>query len=149
MPGIRPHLAAAVVCEKVLQEKDEVLTVVRLIDTLWVSVPKNLPADANPAIQVTVLLSFRKATSGTQPEKHQVSVRLNPPSEPPVEPKKETMDLLFPEGEPSSANVILNVSVPIREFGLFCLDVFVDDELATRVPFRLQERPAESPRMIH
>jgi hypothetical protein len=146
MPTVRPYLSAAFVCEKVLQEKDEVVSAIRIVDTLFVSLPKNLPADANPAIPVTVLLGFKKATPGTQPEKHRVTLRLNTPSST-LEP--QTADLVFPEGEPAGANLIVNLTVPVKEFGLFGLDVLVDDELVTRVPFRLQERPAQLPPMMH
>ena len=34
----------------VLQEKDEVVTAVRIVDTLYVSIPANVPANTKPVI---------------------------------------------------------------------------------------------------
>lgn len=75
----KPYLSAAFFCEKVLQEKDNVLSAVRTADTFYVSVPKDLPANTKPSIQATLLLSFKKALGGGA-EKHQARIRFYTPS---------------------------------------------------------------------
>ncbi len=147
MADNRPHLAAAFVCERVLQEKDEVLSAIRIVDTLWVSrPPEDLPVETTPAIQVTILLSFKKTGPGPA-ERHELTLQLIPPSGPAAQ--KQTAPLLFPESDIGGANLIANMMVPIKQLGLFWLDVSLDGEPVTRVPFRVLEKPQESAKMIH
>lgn len=143
----KPYLAAAFLCERVLLEKDEVLTAVRIVDTFHVSVPKNLPADAKPAIQITVLLGFKKAI-GDQPEKHQAALRVQAPSGE-ISERPPTLDFYFKAEEVTGANLILTLNLPVREFGTYRIDVLVDDDHVTTIPFRLLERPEETPAVIH
>jgi len=144
----KPYLAAAFLCERVLQEKDDVLSVVRIVDTLYVSVPENLPPNENAAIQITLLLSFKKASPGIEVEKHQAVLRIHPPSGEPKDPIGTT-DFFFKQDELAGSNLIINMGLGIKEFGLFSLDVFVDGELMTRIPFRLLEKQEEPPKTIH
>jgi len=144
----RPFLAAAFLCEKVLIEKDEVPTAVRIIDTIYVSIPANLPAGAKPVIQLTVFVSFKKASPGVEPERHQAALRLRSPSgreHPPL----PANDFFFKAAELAGANLIVNMSLAVEEFGLFWLDISVDDQLMTQVPFRLLEKSANPPETIH
>jgi hypothetical protein len=136
----KPLLSAAFLCEKVLQEKDDVLSAMRIVDTFTVSIPPDLPSGTKPAIQLTGLLSFKRASSGDRPEKHQATLRVRSPSGRQILlPQK--IDLFFKAEECAGANAILNIGLSIEEFGLFWIDVFVDDEPTTQIPFRLLEAP--------
>jgi hypothetical protein len=138
----KPRLAAAILCERVLLEKDEVLSVIRLIDTFYVHVPKELPEGANPIIQLTTLLSFKR---GDEPDDstHQVKLKIQAPSGP-VKDLPVMVDFFFKPGEIASANLILNIGLGIKEFGRFRLDVFVDDEgPIAQIPFMLLEQPEQ------
>lgn len=59
----------------------------------------------------------------------------------PISPsKKELPSLEIPilfEGEERGVNIILPVVMQIQEAGLYWFDVFVDDQLFTRVPLRV------------
>jgi hypothetical protein len=143
----KPYLAAAFLCEKVLNEKDDVLTAVRIVDTFHVSIPPNLPQDTKPAIQMMGLLSFKKASSGTDAEKHEVRLKLCSPSG--KAQALPTHEFHFKPEELSGYNMILTFNLGVAEFGLFWLEVSVDgDEVSTRMPFRLLQ--AVSPQVtIH
>lgn len=143
----KPYLSAAFLCERVLLEKDEVLTAVRIVDTFYVSVPKNLPPDAKPTIQLTVLLSFKKVI-GDQLEKHQATLHMYGPSGEMSEPPP-SLDFYFKADEVSGSNLILNLGLPVKEFGTHRIDVLVDGDHVTTIPFRLLERPEEKPAVIH
>jgi len=143
----RPYLSAAFLCEKVLQEKDEVLTAVRIVDTFYVSIPKNVPADAAPAIQITALLAFKKATPGTGGEKHQALLRLRSPSGQVRE--LTTFDVIFKPEELSGWNAVINMGFGVKEFGQFFLDVLIDGEFTTCIRFRLLEKQEPTPTTIH
>jgi hypothetical protein len=135
----KPRLAAAILCERVLLEKDDVLSAIRLIDTFYVHVPKELPEGANPIVQLTALLSFKR---GAKPDTstHQAKLKIQGPSgrlrELPV-----MMEFFFKPGEIASANLVLNIGLGIKEFGRFRLDVFVDGEgPIAEIPFMLLEQ---------
>ncbi|SRR6266851_4893731 len=134
-------VAAALVCEKVLQEKDDVPSIIRIVDTFTVTVPPDLPADAKSGIQITGFLAFKKASLSTEPEKHHVAIRVRSPSG--KEGPLQRVDLLLKAEPFAGTNVTLNMSHPIGEFGLFWIDVFLDDEEEpiTQIPFRLLEAP--------
>ena len=142
----KPFLAAAFLCEKILQEKDDVLTATRIVDTFSVSIPANLPTSTKPAIAVSGLLSFKKASPGVEAERHQVELRMHLPSGKEQPPAK--MDLVFKPGEFGGANLILNLQIPAEEFGTYRLAVFLDGEPVTQIPFRLLEKPANPPETI-
>jgi hypothetical protein len=143
----RPLLAAAFLCEKVLLEKDEVVSAIRIVDTLFVSIPSNLPTDPKPVIQVTALVCFKKASPGVEAEKHQAGLRLHLPSG--KEQPPSTMDFTFKPDEVAGANLIVNMSLPAQEFGKYWLDVAVDGEPMTRIPFRLLEKVETPKPTIH
>ena len=140
----KPYLAAAFLCEMVLEQKDDVLSAIRIIDTFYVTIPPNLPPDTKPAIAITGLLSFKKASPGSEAEKHEVRVKLRSPSGKVV--PALTREFNFKPGELSGFNMILNMNLGVEEYGLFWMEISVDDdEPLTRLPFRLLEavsRPA-------
>ncbi len=146
----KPYLAAAFLCEKVLREKDEVLSVVRIVDTYFVTLPRNLSEDAVPVIQITALLAFKSASQPIgEPEKHQVVVQLHYPSGQ-MHQKPATLDVFFKQDDSvAGANVVVVMNVGVKEFGRLWLDVIVDGELMTRIPFRVLLKQEEKPTMIH
>lgn len=145
----KPLLAAAFLCEKVLFEKDEVITAVRIVDTFYVSLPKDLPAGAKPTIQVTVLLAFKKAV-GDEAEKHQATLVVQAPSgKLPRQPPP--LDFYFKADEVAGANLIVNIGLPLNEFGIFEIEVLMDGSWVTTIPFRVLERTQaeQKPTVIH
>lgn len=143
----KPFLAAAFLCEKILQEKDETLTAVRIIDTVFVSIPPGLPTGAKPVIQLTALLSFKKATKGVDTEPHQAVLLVHTPSGRELPPY--VVNFFFKPEEFVGHNLIVNITLALEEFGVFGIDVSVDGEPITRMPFRLLEKAANSPELIH
>jgi hypothetical protein len=142
----KPYLMAALLCERILQEKDEVLSAIRIADTFYVTVPKNLAPEVKPAIQLTMLLGFKKRIH-TEAEKHFLTLRIKAPSG--TVTQQPTVDLNFKADEVSGANLLATLQMGVSEFGVFQIEVAVDDEVVTVVPFRLLERPAEPAPAIH
>ena len=137
----KPFLSAAFLCEKVLRETDDVLTAVRIVDTFYVSVPKDLPVEIKPTIQMTVFLSFVRV-SATNAGKHQALIRVYKPSGAPLgEDGPLKLDLVFREEGVAKCNLIISLGLGIQEFGQHRIDVSLDDKLVTKIPFRLLERP--------
>lgn len=148
MPNARPYLSAAFVCERVLEDKDGSISAIRIVDTFHVDLPKDMPPDVIPALELTLVVSFKKASSNPTPESHEVSVRLHAPSGAEFH-SVSAAKLPFVLAEMGSGhNLIMRIRLPVGEFGLFWFDVNLDDELVTRIPVKLlkQEAPQNSTR---
>src|SRR5271166_3419843 len=56
----RPYLTAAVLCERVLIEKDDSISAIRIADKLTLQLrPGGLPADAKPLVAITLLVAVK------------------------------------------------------------------------------------------
>jgi len=136
-PG--PHLGMATFCERVLQEKDGVLTIVRVIDRIIVAVrgtelPRDMPAGQ---ISLTLAIILR---SGDAKGRHSLRVR---PELPSTEHLAHEMPVLF-EGEDRAVNAVIQMNLPITQEGLYWFDVFLDeDQCLTRVPLRIVYQPIQ------
>jgi hypothetical protein len=135
MPGERggPYLLMAVFCEKVLQEADGVISVIRIVDRINIA-PSGRGAPAQmPTIplQLPALLSFK---SGFVRSKCQVHLRAESPS------GKETNVASLPvffEGDDRGVNLILNLVFQAEEEGLYWFSVSIEDDVVTRIPLRI------------
>lgn len=132
MPNKKPFLAAALICEKVLQEGDGVLTVMRIVDIFTIAPPPvPLPAGGIQGIELTVLLSLK---SGDVRGKSEIAMKLRFPSGRVEEVGKWPIVL---NGEGHGANVIAKVTLGVTEFGLHWFDVSWEGQAMTSVPLKL------------
>jgi hypothetical protein len=153
MTDERPYLAAALMCERVLEEKDRVLSVIRIVDNYFVQrPPKDLPKEAKPVLSLVAVLCFKKSHAEPTPIKHTVTLILHGPSGKIMKSVGQEDEVIVGsfifEGETTAANIIVNAGLNAGEieFGPYWFDVSVDGEQVTRIPFRLLERPeAASP----
>jgi hypothetical protein len=142
MDKAKPYLSAAFLCEKILQEKDNVNSAIRIVDVFNVLVPPNLPSGAVAQIVLTLFMAF-KAVDGPGGA-YKVTVRLFSPSGNEVKGKEPIPSfpvVLQTDGPPEqgAANIVLNMAIPVSEFGRFAFHVLIDDEEITRVPFMLRQ----------
>lgn len=136
MPDAKLYVSAAFLCEKALQDKDGSLSAIRIVDTYFINIPKDIPSDVIPALELTLLVSLKKASLSPVPESHEVSLRLHAPSGE-FAPLSTTKFPFVLTEIGSGHNLIMNLRLPAKEFGLFWFDVNVDGELVTRIPFKL------------
>jgi hypothetical protein len=131
-----PHLAAALICERVIQEQDGAVTAVRIIDRVTFI---TLPDHERRPQPIWFLISFKAGSargSGT------VRVEVERPS-------TERVTVLeagvFFEGEDRGVNVIVNANFEPAESGLYWYDVYYNTERVTRIPLRaiFQTLPAQ------
>jgi hypothetical protein len=128
-----PYLAMAVLCERVLKEGNGVLSLIRIVDRITLSVSgQNVPTEMPPApVFLTLVLGFK---SGMARGAFTVRVRV-------VKPSQETsntfeLPMLF-EGEDRGAQVSLNLGLQVAEEGLYWFEVYLLDALITKVPLRV------------
>lgn len=128
MSKAKPLVAVAAGCEKVLWEKDGVLTAVRFVETFTM----REPAAEGSLIPLTVLISLK---AGDYTGKGELSMAIQAPDGQRVEiPERHA--LTFNAGE-TGANVIVNLAFSAQKLGLFWIDVLWDGESLTRVPIKL------------
>ena len=126
----RAHLAMAVFCEKVLRETDNVLSVVRVIDRFNVAgaTPEMQPS----LLQFTILISFK---SGFLRGKQPLTIRPKDPDG--NEMASMTFPMLF-EGDEDRGNALMTpTQFVVNKEGLYWFDVYLNDELVTRMPLRV------------
>jgi hypothetical protein len=135
----RPYLRSVILCERIMEEKDGVLTAVRIIDNVFVAPQrKDVPApDAMPSVPLNfaVLISF-KAGAARGPFEFQTKF-LSPSGKatvvemPPLKANFDQAD--------SGVNFILHLTVVTREEGLYWFEVSIagESEPVTRVPVKV------------
>lgn len=128
-----PHVQLATFCEKVLQEPDGVLSVIRVIDRLIVTVsaagaPAELPEGGT--VRVTLLITLK---AGDAQGRHPITLRAQQPSGAYL--PDQSVDATF-ERDERGVNLILEVDLLVIE-GLYWFEVFVNEALLTRVPLRI------------
>lgn len=139
----RPHIAAAFFCERLIEDKDGVLTVVRIVDRIThTAVGSGTPQVMPPVpVNLTLLVSFK---SGDARGRHELSVYVEAPSG-----LRETVvsgvSVLF-EGEDRGNNSIFNLSWVAGHEGLYWFDVLLDGSRVTRVPLRISYQRQETGR---
>jgi hypothetical protein len=130
MPG--PYVQVATLCERVLQEADGVLSVIRVIDRIVVTArgpdaPVELPQGR---MRLTLVVALK---SDDARGRHPVTVRVQQPSGLYLE--DQSFDVLF-EGEERGVNIIVDVELEAIE-GLYWFEVHVNERVLTRVPLRV------------
>ncbi len=122
-----PWVAAAVFCEKVLQEQDGVDTLVRIVDRITMVLQGEVPL---PQVQLILLVILK---SGFQRGTFELSVEGTAPSGVTMSPAQVPVLL---EGEDRGISVKTHLVFQPEE-GLYWFDVKVDDVLLTRMPLRV------------
>ena len=133
----RPYVSAALLCEKILQESNGSLSVIRIADR--VEVETNIPFDQKPAIQMNALISIK---SGPLIGDFTLKiVALNP--------KGESKGIFSTPvkllGNDQGNNLILNLALGVEHEGLHWFDVFLDDELLSRIPLMVVRKQLQIP----
>jgi len=128
-----PYLQAAALCERLLEEKDSVLTLVRLIDQ--VSLLPFTPAAGviYPPYIIWAVLTFKSGSvQGTR------TVTLRTPPQLGLTKPDTSVEVTF-EGGIKGVNVMIQMSItPGRaQGGDHWLDVVLDEQIVTRVPLRI------------
>ena len=128
-----PFLQAAVFCEKVLQEKDGVVSAIRLVDRFTLSSSVEGAPDLMPALNfsISILIALK---SGDARGKWELKVK-------PFSPSGQELPgfvgpVLF-EGEDRGASVVIQYGLAATEEGIYWFDVMLNDKLITKMPLRI------------
>lgn len=128
-----PYLIAALLCEAVLQEKDERISIIRMIDRVTLTAPAASSPEVLPPLPLNLnaLISFK---SGSARGRHTVKWRIETPSG--IKLPEQLLPVLF-EGEDRGVNLILHINMVVDQEGVYWFDVLLEDQLLTRIPLRI------------
>ncbi len=127
-----PFLQIAAICERVLEERDGVVSAIRMVDRFIIEAGPDDPPDMQPRIlALTVLIIFKAgAAIGSS------VVGIQPEGPDGIKRAKIELPVLF-EGEERGVALRLNVGLDVAIPGLYWFDVTVAGQLFTRVPLRV------------
>lgn len=134
-----PYIQVAAFCEKVLQEGDGVLSLIRIVDTITQEVeikgtpPPETLKEAPPLRYRLKLVLMLKAGKARGP--HQVKIT---PILPTGETKTPFIGTLHFEGEEKGANLILDFAFEFPFEGLYWFEVCLNEHLLTQLPLRVR-----------
>lgn len=133
-----PHLAAAVLCEKVLVEGDGVASIIRMIDRLnRTAAGADPPAEMEPFdYQFYLYVSFKAGSArGTMP----LEVRVQKPSGSSSPPFHSTLN--FEGDDERGVSAITDLRLRVDTPGLYWVDIYLDHQRVTRIPLRVVYLP--------
>ena len=130
-----PFMAAAFFCDKVLDEKDDVLSAIRIVNKIILTAPSaEISLETNPAkINLMGLVSIR---AGGVRGNHKIKVSSD--SEILSEPSQITADISFEGNDDTTNNVVITLGIEVKREGIIWFEVFFDDKLLTKMPLRIQ-----------
>jgi hypothetical protein len=133
MPDTGPFLKAALFCDSVIEGKDGVLSLIRVVDRLSVSAagadpPADMPAMDNTLTLVLMLIS------GTARGSSDVGVSVEPPGG--IRRQVWNATVLM-EGEDRGANIVAQIRMKFELQGLYWFHVQLDGEHLTSLPYRV------------
>jgi len=135
-----PYLQTACLCERVLEEKDGVLSAIRIVDRIGIQAQfaPGQPAPAMPAIPVSlwVLISFKAGRA-----RGSYSVRIEPRTPAGLKMPGPTVPVLLEGDDDRGVNLKLNLNFVAQEQGTYWFDVLFEDQLVTRMPLRVIYQP--------
>lgn len=133
-----PHLAMALFCESVLEEKDGVLSIIRVVDRIiQTAVGPDVPEIMPPVpVNLTLVVSLK---AGAARGRDSVRIKTEAPSG-----QNEGGILELPvvfEGEDRGQNIVARLGFVANQEGLYWFDISLGGSLITRVPLRVVYQP--------
>ncbi len=136
-----PWLQIAAFCERTLNEKDGVISLIRVIDQITTRgsvVPDKPNAMPASAIAVSAVIAIKAGTSGSPLAKHVLTVNGFSPSGRKMEGSDLELPFVFPTSEGNAgAQILVNMNMEVDEVGVYWFDVVVDGHRLTRMPLKI------------
>ncbi|HXS12770.1 MAG TPA: hypothetical protein VN734_08710 [Acidobacteriaceae bacterium] len=137
-----PHVQSAFLCEKVLTERDNVPSFIRVVERFTVPIAPPLPPGVvlpqgtqfpQPTLQFFLVVALK---AGSLPAgSYIVSVTLNKPDGSSL--PKNDFQVFFNGSDDNGIAVIAPITMPNPEAGLYWFDVYFEQALITRIPMRV------------
>ena len=134
MAGIEgPYLSAALLCEKVLEEKDGVKSAIRMVDrVIRTAVGPSPPQVMEPfEYELTLLVRLK---SGSVRGVYQLKITL---AEPSGESRSQAVPVVFEGEEDKGLDVVAPLRLRIPVPGIYWIEIYLENDFLTKVPMRV------------
>jgi hypothetical protein len=132
-----PTVRCAAICEKVLIEKDEAISVIRIFDRVGIEFLEAVAgSQAVALVECSLLLSLFKGQA--EGKAHTVGLHIRAPSGGMLG-QRQTYPVAFPdEADEAAANITIRLRVAISESGVYWFQITFDDAPITQIPLRAE-----------
>lgn len=136
-----PYLITAALCEKVLVEKNNTASLIRIVDQMVVQMPPTvqLPGGVVPSVpqvQPTVALVLAVMfKNGKLDGTRELRVAVIAPSG--LRATESRTTLLFQGGEAGGVNAFVNLVMGLGEEGVYWFEIWLGDDFQTKCPLRV------------
>ncbi len=132
-PQLGPYLKAALFCDQVIEGKDGVLSLIRVVDRLTtVASGPGAPKDMTPVTHPLLAVIMLSSGSARGPEEVRLEME-----RPDGQRKDVWTGTVHMEGEDKGQNLVLNFPTTFELAGLYWFNLYMGDHLLTKMPFRL------------
>lgn len=125
-----PYLNVAAFCEQIIEDKSGVLSLIRIVDRMQITVQgAAAPSEMPPTMLNWILVLVFK--SGDARGSHDVKIEPELPSGIRLQP------IVLPahfEGGNRGANIVTRVNMPLQMPGVYWFRILLDDQFVTQIP---------------
>lgn len=142
----KPELSVAVFCEKAVADKDNVYTIIRVVDILTIAAPSRPAKGDFIGLAITTLIGFK---AGGAKGKHEITIVQTGPSGKPVQLASKEVEFL---GGMTGAYVHSNMTgLRYEGDGFYEFAVRLNGRVYTRIPLQLSFAltPQASEQVVH
>ena len=152
MPNEKPYVAVAVACEKVQEEKDNVMTIVRVVDRILLTLPAHgmpdtiqepgalVPKFGVPGVPFSLAIFLRpEGMRGI----HQVTLQMVAPSG-----KAKSVKEWPVNTDEMAGGINFNIGIVLAAtegYGTYAFNVLWNGDFLTKIPVTLSPTPADAP----
>lgn len=135
-PAYGPYLNAAFLCEKVLEQKDGVLSAIRIVDRITHSYTASAEDPSSNIPTAKAEFSFLLILkSGQNPGVTNIKIIPKKPDNSELPPLNSTMHLDPPDNR--GANLVFNATITLDQQGVWWFEVFINDVSRTKIPLEV------------
>ena len=133
-----PFLSAALICDRILDEKDGVKSIIRITDRVTVTATGSEVPDQIPPFphKITLFIRFK---SGMARGSFNLRVNLIKPSGESLHPFRRSIH--FEGEEDRGVDIVINSKITLDMAGLHWFEIRLNEERLTSVPFRVIYSP--------
>jgi hypothetical protein len=128
-----PFLALAIICERVLVERDDVMSLIRIFDQ-WIIKGPTEKMPSNTVVPFNLVLSFR---AGRFRGAASVTIKETSPSD--IVLWESTASVQFPidKGDEQGSNLLASLNLAAAEEGIYWFEISLENHVITRIPLKI------------
>lgn len=129
---IEPYLKLGTICERVLEEKDGVLSLIRIVDKFTVTITGKEPPDQLPrgSKMLTIVMSWVGGLGS-----HEAAFNIiSPAGEIQQSPRSWSFTL---DAINQGHNIVVTLPVSIAKEGVYWIEFILNEQVKTRIPFQI------------